>query len=271
MGNFWVPKGPKRHQTGQAGRAKCRDPPIRRDRYPLHRGSTCSLNAHLPDLSLTVISLPVTPTRLRGPEMFSACTENNTNIDLTSFVANVPGSDAMTKPSIEADLLARIAQLEAENATLRKAAETDPMTGLGNRAALARTLTAGAPVALALVDVDDLHGLNSRHGHPVADTCLVEMGRRIRAALLPGEVAIRLGGDEFAVLTTRDTSAAELAGLHLRLARACRLVTGQDWDGPAAGASIGTGLREPGETYDEMYRRVDATLYASKRASRSAA
>lgn len=191
--------------------------------------------------------------------------------NLITFVANKTDEAPAATQSIEAALRARIAELEAENAALRTAAETDPMTGLGNRAALERTLKSGEPCALLLVDVDDLHGLNTRHGHPVADTCLVEMGRRIRAALLPGEVAIRLGGDEFAVLTTRETSTVELAGLHLRMARAVRLVPGLNWDGPAANASIGTGIREEGETYDDLYSRVDEALYASKRSSRSVA
>ena len=171
----------------------------------------------------------------------------------------------MNLGTIEDTLRARIAVLADENAALRRASETDPLTGLGNRAALSRILGDGAPAALALVDVDDLHGLNALHGHPVGDACLAELGQRLLAALLPGETAVRLGGDEFAVLRSADTDPAELAGLELRVPRACRLVPGLDWDGPAVGASVGTGSCATDESYDALYVRVDESLYASKR------
>ncbi|MEE3919993.1 diguanylate cyclase [Micromonospora sp. BRA006-A] len=37
-------------------------------------------------------------------------------------------------------------------------------------------------------------------GHDVGDAVLIEVGRRLRGNLRPGDLAARLGGDEFAVL-----------------------------------------------------------------------
>jgi diguanylate cyclase (GGDEF)-like protein len=81
---------------------------------------------------------------------------------------------------------------------------TDPLTGLGNHRSfherLQRELTAaeseGAPLALCLVDFDELKTINDRFGHPVGDLVLEQVASRLRQ----GGEAFRLGGDEFAVL-----------------------------------------------------------------------
>jgi diguanylate cyclase (GGDEF)-like protein len=86
----------------------------------------------------------------------------------------------------------------------RELAHTDPLTGLSNRRGLLRTLfedaVGGPPCTLLAVDLDAFKNINDMRGHDVGDDVLVEVGRRLRLNLRPGDVAARLGGDEFAVL-----------------------------------------------------------------------
>jgi diguanylate cyclase (GGDEF)-like protein len=53
--------------------------------------------------------------------------------------------------------------------------------------------------ALMILDIDDFKHVNDTFGHIVGDQLLIEVGRRLRAAVAPDAVLARLGGDEFIV------------------------------------------------------------------------
>lgn len=101
-------------------------------------------------------------------------------------------------------------------------AARDTLTGLGNRrAALARLEHALARrrdnelVALVVVDVDDLAGVNDAHGRNAGDAVLVHAAEMLASMLRSGEDLYRIGGDELAVVCEhlRDRRSAEaLAG-----------------------------------------------------------
>jgi diguanylate cyclase len=104
----------------------------------------------------------------------------------------------------------RMARLAEEQEAL---ARRDPLTGLGNRAALVHAVAdqmalhadlraRGDPArfALLLLDLDRFKHVNDALGHEVGDRLLVEVGQRLRTAVGPDALVVRLGGDEFAVL-----------------------------------------------------------------------
>jgi diguanylate cyclase (GGDEF)-like protein len=95
-------------------------------------------------------------------------------------------------------------ELASRETMLRDLAFTDPLTGLGNRRAFQHVLEqqamGGPPSVLLSIDLDGFKNINDLRGHDVGDSVLVEVGRRIRTNLRPGDMAARLGGDEFAVL-----------------------------------------------------------------------
>jgi diguanylate cyclase (GGDEF)-like protein len=95
---------------------------------------------------------------------------------------------------------------EAAHAELHHEANTDGLTGLGNRRKLradfahaASRATPEAPVGLIMFDLNGFKGYNDSFGHPAGDALLARLGGRLAAALPAGK-AYRLGGDEFCAL-----------------------------------------------------------------------
>lgn len=93
---------------------------------------------------------------------------------------------------------------EAERETLRRLANTDPLTGLGNRALLHEKLApANRPaggVDLVVVDIDYLKQANDMAGHDGGDALIVAVANRLAAAAGDPARVMRVGGDEFVVL-----------------------------------------------------------------------
>ena len=86
--------------------------------------------------------------------------------------------------------------------SLRLLAESDPLTGLLNRAGAQRAwvgLAPGEAVSLAVVDLNELKAVNDALGHAAGDRLLLSCARALlRACGERGWVA-RWGGDEFLV------------------------------------------------------------------------
>jgi diguanylate cyclase (GGDEF)-like protein len=84
----------------------------------------------------------------------------------------------------------------------------DGLTGLGNFRAFQEELDRQiewfrrykVPVALLVVDVDDLNVLNESEGHAAGDEVLREMGHLIGQVARYADRSFRVGGDKFAVL-----------------------------------------------------------------------
>ena len=98
-------------------------------------------------------------------------------------------------------LLGRIRRAEAE-------AIVDGLTGLYNRrgwerrAIEERTRLQRQPetIAIFMMDVDDLKGINDREGHAAGDATLVRVAEVILSVTRQHDVAARFGGDEFGLL-----------------------------------------------------------------------
>ena len=157
---------------------------------------------------------------------------------------------------------------------LRRAANTDPLTGLLNRAAFHRAVrdaqtevSNGQPATLALLDLDHFKRINDSYGHPVGDATLLMLADLLRANLRPQDAIGRVGGEEFGIL---------LAGLNApEAATVCERVRAALSKCPVPGTSAGT---EPpvfvttsiglcpltGSTILDTFRDADAALYVAK-------
>jgi diguanylate cyclase (GGDEF)-like protein len=157
---------------------------------------------------------------------------------------------------------------------LQQAAETDGLTGLGNRRRLAmalehatRTASAKRPVLLAMYDLDGFKIYNDTYGHPAGDTLLVRLAGRLTSSVGNRAHAYRMGGDEFCVVTPL-TSVDQALEAAARGAEALN----EHGEGFTVSASYGAVLL-PIETADvtEALRLADQRMYAQKSSSRMSA
>jgi diguanylate cyclase (GGDEF)-like protein len=122
--------------------------------------------------------------------------------------------------------------------------------------------------AAIIVDVDDLKGINDRHGHAAGDDFLRKVAEGMRESVREKDICARLGGDEFLIFATGcDLDAAT------EIAR--RILTRVYEDDSGAGrshfgVSIGICVAPRAEAdFDAMYRRADQALYEAKSAGRN--
>ncbi|HUG21332.1 putative bifunctional diguanylate cyclase/phosphodiesterase [Piscinibacter sp.] len=165
--------------------------------------------------------------------------------------------------------------VEARNALrdrLTRAAQTDQLTGLPNRAALAdslrefRAASEEQPFVLFLFDLDRFKQVNDSLGHAAGDEYLIETANRVRSILRPGDTLARMGGDEFVALFKGIDSHGGARSI------AARIIDAVSQPYSCHGAllhpktSIGIVLcDDPELASDELISRADRAMYAAKR------
>jgi diguanylate cyclase (GGDEF)-like protein len=160
--------------------------------------------------------------------------------------------------------------MEIERETLTRAAHTDFLTGLGNRAffheRMRELLYRQAPVTLFLLDVDYLKELNDRQGHDAGDALLQFIGGALAEYVDERACCARIGGDEFAILY--QGSPAEAATFVRRLEELQGTVWARHtWSGMLS-LSIGCASAEPSLSAAETFQRADIALYEAKKLGR---
>lgn len=148
----------------------------------------------------------------------------------------------------------------------------DSLTDLANRRrfmlAIEERVSLGGAFVLLLVDLDRFKRVNDIHGHQVGDALLVEVGRRLAAAVRGDDLVARLGGDEFAVLLGERATRAEAQEvarrLHSSLIRPVK--AGEQF--LTVGASVGAVVVTRAEPLDmdQALHRADRAMYAAKQA-----
>jgi diguanylate cyclase (GGDEF)-like protein len=145
--------------------------------------------------------------------------------------------------------------------SLRRQADTDPLTGLLNRngflaAALREHAIAqrsGNRLTLAMLDLDGFKQINDLRGHVIGDRVLADLGRCWRERLRTGDILARQGGDEFVLLLPATSPEGATAVLE-RLSVKDLPVT---W-------SVGIAEWLRGESLGECIARADVHLYSVK-------
>ncbi|HEU5149029.1 MAG TPA: diguanylate cyclase [Iamia sp.] len=168
-----------------------------------------------------------------------------------------------------------IASLVEARDRLTHQATHDALTGLANRLlllekldlALRASVGTTACVGLVFCDIDGFKQVNDEHGHNVGDEVLAEIARRMRSVLQPDDTAGRLGGDELVVVAIRDSVAdveATMAALVDAVERPFTTTAGP----VEVRMSAGCAVARQGARSEDLLRRADQAMYATKKARR---
>ncbi|MET0426547.1 MAG: EAL domain-containing protein, partial [Actinoplanes sp.] len=196
---------------------------------------------------------------------------------------DVIGTNWINSPDLQAVVISLrdvSARRELEDRLVRQA-YTDSLTGMPNRAAFRRRLaqaideSAGVPVTVLLLDLDDFKLVNDNLGHSAGDELLSTLAERLRAQVRPGDMLARLGGDEFAILV-RDLDPADAAVLAERLLGTARDPIRLGSRDVTCSMSLGiatTGecdIADPEACAEQLLGNADLAMYAAKRDGRNA-
>jgi diguanylate cyclase (GGDEF)-like protein len=215
-----------------------------------------------------VTSLP----RLRGSsEVIHLSTS------LRSLLLRIGFVERLTQEA-EAKAAEEAKKFEHDIASLRKLAETDPLTNLLNRRAFMDAAADamryyqryGRAIATLVVDIDHFKRVNDVHGHAAGDAVIRRIGELIAQTLRETDKVARFGGEEFVVLLRE-------VGEHdaHELAERIRLVIAESripFDGKELSVTVSIGcaaITAHDRDIEELIERADRALYAAKGSGRN--
>lgn len=173
-----------------------------------------------------------------------------------------------------------VTELIGARERMRELAYSDPLTGLGNRAALTAELDRALAdaqqhehqLALLFIDLDDFKAINDSHGHAAGDRLLAAVADRLRAETRPTDLLARPGGDEFLLLIRGDDDLSHVAtGLAARIGESLSeplfLPNGRL---ARVRASVGVSLfPQDAQTAEDLLKHSDRAMYVAKGAGKN--
>jgi diguanylate cyclase (GGDEF)-like protein/PAS domain S-box-containing protein len=162
-------------------------------------------------------------------------------------------------------------EVQSEITQVTSQAETDLLTGIGNRLRLSQKLQTAieksGPFSLLFLDLEKFKPFNDNYGHEVGDKVLQIVARRLQALVRSDDLAVRLGGDEFVLFLD---GLIDTGILEQRAAAVADSVTRRFHIGDLSGAvgvNIG-GATFPrdGRTEHNLLKTADRNMYQAKQA-----
>jgi diguanylate cyclase (GGDEF)-like protein len=188
------------------------------------------------------------------------------------------GCPLVLAPTMSLGSFSLLVKLDLAHEQLQRISHTDHLTGALNRRCfmerlldeVQRSVRAGTPFAVALIDVDNFKAINDTHGHLAGDEVLKGLARACIGHMREGDTFARFGGEEFAVLLPGTDGAQALAWLE-RLRQHVAQVR-VELPGASLGVTVSIGLAAPSLTapagaahIDTALRQADEALYRAKR------
>jgi diguanylate cyclase (GGDEF)-like protein/PAS domain S-box-containing protein len=208
------------------------------------------------------------PTMMGSRPVLTALHQTGRVVPVSISLCNLTIDDA------ERVSVAIVHDVSALNTHLDRAteqAETDALTGLGNRLRLSRRLQALLATergfALLFMDLRKFKPFNDLYGHEAGDEALRVVGQRLQAQVRGDDIVVRLGGDEFVVLLDGLQDPRQLLerarAIQQSLERPLRVASAFG----ALGVNIGGAIRPlHGDTERELLAAADQAMYAAKQA-----
>lgn len=163
-----------------------------------------------------------------------------------------------------------------QNIRLAAEADTDQLTGVGNRRRASKALTnaramadtRGVQMAVLMCDLDHFKRVNDSFGHDAGDAVLVAFAALLRTSVRALDTVIRWGGEEFLVICPGCDQDGAL-GLADRLIASCRDACRAALADGEQTVSIGIAVYPTAaKTPEALVAAADEALYRAKREGR---
>jgi diguanylate cyclase (GGDEF)-like protein len=201
---------------------------------------------------------------------------NGQTLAVVGLLGAEPGAP-IARPAVRDSVLSLVTvavERSIDERRLAHQATHDPLTGVGNRAALldrltlalARAKRSGRAVAVLFCDLDGFKAVNDRYGHDRGDRLLVEIAERIGRAVRPSDTVCRTGGDEFVIVCEdlADADQAHTIADRVRSSIETEPVDIVETRLPVT-VSVGVALADlPVDDPDRLLRTADLAMYARK-------
>ena len=188
----------------------------------------------------------------------------------------VSGSDGVKR--LADKVLDLVRMQENSLSALKREAESDCLTGLGNRRwlqnAVAVEINRAARqqewVWVIVFDLDHFKRINDRFGHAAGDQVLITVAEVAQRQLRNGDLFSRIGGEEFCIVLT-DTAADAGSKTAERIRAALEAWTPQPADaGITITASFGVHRGDPAaQPFADMLKAADKGMYRAKSRGRN--
>lgn len=167
-------------------------------------------------------------------------------------------------------------ELLIKTVIMDKLAKTDALTGLNNHITFHEYLEnlignqeeSGAPLQLALIDIDNFKSVNDTYGHRCGDVVLRHVAELVRSHAAPNDFVARYGGEEFAVIFSEKAPELSLAALE-QIRRSIAQIRHEAMGDRSITASIGFSSYRPGEGKEPFFTRTDQALYKAKKSGKN--
>ena len=195
----------------------------------------------------------------------------------------VGANDFVLKPVVPEEFQVRVSNLiqlrqaldylEEQHGILYEMAMHDRLTSVYNRhyvnestpLLIHHATSAGSPLSIVVMDIDNFKRINDHYGHAMGDTVLVAIAAVLCEHAGENGIVARMGGEEFMmVLPGCDDFAGSSKAEKVR-----ESIEDLEPSGLHVTASFGLAQLQTGETYESLFGRADAAMYEAKRAGRN--
>jgi diguanylate cyclase (GGDEF)-like protein len=205
-------------------------------------------------------------------------TINDIRLGILSFSRNKKFTDAETG---ELESLICALHYPLRNALLYSeavhAAHKDPLTGIGNRAAMTTTLHRelekafrhNRSLGVIMMDIDHFKKINDKYGHSIGDFALQSLVECAEKSVRISDMMFRYGGEEF-VIVLPETDESGVLRLAKRIRRRVEKLEIRI-QGHTINITVSIGIATLQESDDEksFIARADEALYQAKRDGRN--
>lgn len=175
----------------------------------------------------------------------------------------------------------RTADLEKANEELRRLANSDGLTKIGNRRRFEsflsnewqRAMRSKAEISLVLIDIDHFKAFNDTYGHQAGDEALQQVAEALAEAIRrPTDIVARFGGEEFAIVLGKTDAGGALIIAREAFDNVRNLAIPHSSSDTVAQLTVSIGIATVRVGFDnsevDLINAADKALYAAKRSGR---